>query len=200
MITSQNIDFTYNVRDFGASGDGLRLDTAALQSALDACGEAGGGTVILPPGIYLSGALFMHSHTTLRVEEGATLQGSAELDHYPLIDTRWEGTEQQAHAALLNAWDATDLTLTGRGTISGSGTGNSRPPAGPRVVGFIRCRKLLFEDLTFLNKGRWTIHTIYSQDIIARNLNIQTDGHNTDGFNPDSCRNVHISHCRLNTR
>ena len=86
---------TFPVRDFGAKGDGKTLDTQAVQKALDACGKAGAGTVRFTKGTYLCGALFMKGNTTLHLGEGAILKGSENLKDYPMIDSRWEGTEQK---------------------------------------------------------------------------------------------------------
>src|ERR1039457_7084608 len=72
-----------SVRDYAAAGDGTKLDTRALQAAIDACAAAGGGTVYFPPGSYLSGTLFLKSHITLHLDGGATLLGSTKLDDYP---------------------------------------------------------------------------------------------------------------------
>lgn len=189
----------YNVRELGAAGDGETLDTEAIQKAFDACGAAGGGTVLLPEGIYLSGALFMKSDTTLRLDEGAVLKGSSNLADYPMIHTRWEGTEEQASASLLNASDARNLTITGSGEIAGSGAGDSEPPAGPRVIEFINCETILIEGIRITNKGRWTVHPIYCRDVIARDLTIRTTGQNADGINPDSCDGVLIENCTFRT-
>ena len=95
----------FSVRDFGAVGDGEHLDTKAIQAALDKCGAAGGGTVLIPEGTYLSGAIFMKSKTTLMLEEGATLKGSEKKEDYPVLDSRFMGTEQKCHASLINAID-----------------------------------------------------------------------------------------------
>ena len=190
----------FSVRDFGARGDGVTLDTKAIQKALDECGKAGGGIVRIPKGIYLSGAVFMRSKTTLRIEEGATLKGSDnEIRDYPVIDSRFAGTEQKCHASLINAIDVHDITITGKGVVAGSGVGNSRPPTGPRVIEFIRCKDVLLENITVTNKGRWTIHPLYCTNFTARGLTIRTTGPNSDGLNPDSCNNVLITECTFKT-
>ena len=190
----------FSVRDFGARGDGVTLDTKAIQKALDECGKAGGGIVRIPKGIYLSGAVFMRSKTTLRIEEGATLKGSDnEIRDYPVIDSRFAGTEQKCHASLINAIDVHDITITGKGVVAGSGVGGSRPPTGPRVIEFIRCKDVLLENITVTNKGRWTIHPLYCTNFTARGLTIRTTGPNSDGLNPDSCNNVLITECTFKT-
>lgn len=183
----------FNVRNFGALGDGTAHDTAAIQQTLDACAAAGGGTVIFPQGTYLSGALFLNGPAVIRMEEGSVLSGTTNLADYPLIDSRWEGTEEKAHAALINASNIDGITITGSGEIAGSGAGDSRPPAGPRVIEFIRCSDIRIENIRVTNKGRWTIHPIYSSNITVSNVTVFTTGHNSDGFNPDSCSNVLVT-------
>ena len=189
----------FSVRDFGAKGDGKNLDTKAIQAALDKCGKAGGGTVVLPKGTYLTGAVFMKSRTTLLIEEGATLLGSEKKDDYPVIDSRFMGTEQKCHASLINAIDVNDITITGKGVVAGSGIGGTRSPTGPRVIEFIRCRNILIENIYVTNKGRWTVHLLYCTNAIARGLDIRSTGPMADGIDPDSCTNVLITDCIFET-
>ena len=107
--------------DFGAVGDGQTLNTAALQAAIDACAARGGGTVYLPAGRYLTGALFFRDHITLHLDAGATLLGSQDPADYPIISNRWEGVEQLTYAPLLAGSGLENITITGRGTIDGQG-------------------------------------------------------------------------------
>ena len=189
-----------SVKDFGAVGDGKTLDSPAIQKALDACGAAGGGVVRIPSGTYLSGAIFLKSNTTLVIEEGALLEGSSEeVRDYPVIDSRFNGTEQKSHASLINAIDVHNVTITGKGTVSGSGIGGTRPPTGPRVIEFIRCNNVLLENIKVLNKGRWTIHPLYSKNVVIRGLDILTTGQNSDGIDPDSCDTMLITDCTFDT-
>ena len=90
-----------NVRDYGASGDGRTLDTRAIQSAIDACRQAGGGTVYVPAGDYVTGSLFLASHLTLHLDAGARLLGSQDVADYPVVDGRWEGVDRKTHAPLI---------------------------------------------------------------------------------------------------
>ena len=87
--------------DYGAAGDGQVLDTLAIQRTIDACERAGGGTACVPAGTYLTGSVFMKSNVTLHLDAGATLLGSEQIADYPLIDHRWEGVSQKAHAPLI---------------------------------------------------------------------------------------------------
>ena len=101
-----------NVLDFGAKGDGATKDTAAIQKALDACGDNGGGTVLLPEGIFLTGSLALHANTTLQLSSRASLLGSPDIADYPLETVRWEGEFRDGHRALLSASNAANITIT----------------------------------------------------------------------------------------
>ncbi len=189
----------FSVRDSGATGDGVTLDTKAIQKALDQCGKAGGGTVVIPKGTYLSGAVFMKSRTTLLIEEGAVLKGSLNKEGYPIIDSRFMGTEQKCHASLINVIDENDITITGKGIVAGSGIGGAGSPSGPRVIEFIRCRNILIENIKVTNTGRWCIHPIYCTNVVVRGVEIRSTGPMADGIDPDSSTNVLITDCIFET-
>ncbi len=108
-----------NVCDHGARGDGTAPDTVALQAAVDACSAAGGGTVLVPAGTYLSGPLTLASRVTLHLAAGATLRASERLQDYPRDAERWSG--ESARAGLVTAVGARDVAIVGRGTIDGRG-------------------------------------------------------------------------------
>ena len=106
--------------NYGAKADGTTLDTAAIQKAIDAA-AASGGTITLKPGTYLTGSLFLKSNVTLDIPEGVTLIGSQKLEDYPMLPTRIAGIEMTWPAALINAHDQHNITITGKGTIDGDG-------------------------------------------------------------------------------
>ncbi|OHE59599.1 MAG: hypothetical protein A2Z99_04310 [Treponema sp. GWB1_62_6] len=110
-----------DIREFGAKGDGVADDTAALRAALAAAEERGGDTVPLTPGIWRTGPLRLGSGVRLRVEEGATLSFIPRFELYPAVRTRWEGVECWGHHPLLFASGATDIALSGGGTLDGNG-------------------------------------------------------------------------------
>lgn len=118
---SDNIETVYNVRSFGAIGDGSVKDTDALQTAIDTCAEHGGGTVYVPAGTYLTGSLRLRSRLTLYLEAGATLLFSRDFEDYPPVPTRWEGVECYGFSPLIYGRDLHDVTLAGRGTLDGQG-------------------------------------------------------------------------------
>jgi polygalacturonase len=126
----------YLITDYGAVADGKTVNTKAIQAAIDKCAATKkGGIVVVPKGTFLSGAIFLKQGVNLLVEKDGVLKGTTNPDDYPQIQTRWEGTEEMYTASFVNAEGVTGLTISGEGTIDGSGeewvTNNPfhRPPA-----------------------------------------------------------------------
>ncbi|MFB6188323.1 MAG: glycoside hydrolase family 28 protein, partial [Halapricum sp.] len=111
---------TSDVREYGATGDGSTRDTDAIQQALDDCSDSG-GTVVVPPGEYLTAPLEVGDNTTLRLEAGATLQFVEDFSAFPTVQSRWEGWDQFGFHPCLWIADAENVEITGRGTIDGQG-------------------------------------------------------------------------------
>jgi polygalacturonase len=218
----------FDVTEFGAVCDGKNLCTAAIQRAVDACGQRGGGRVLVPPGTYLTGPIFLKSNMELEICAGATLVGSRNLDEYPSIQGRWEGIDRTIYASLLTGEDLENVTITGRGVIDGSGPvwweaawktealrnklglmerEPENPPGSPlkwprpRIINLYRCRNVRITGLTLLNSPSWTVHPVRCEDVAIDQLTILTPDRtpNTDGIDPDSCSNVRISNCYIST-
>ena len=189
----------FNVRDFGAKGDGLAKDTAALQKALDTC-AGGGGTVVVPAGDYLTGSLVLGANTTLRLEARANLTGSPDIADYPLVRVRWEGEFAQGHRALLSAENADHLTITGAGTITGppSELSRLRNPRGPALIEIAEAKNVLLENFSTRYQGLWSLHLLFCSNLTARNLTLRATQVNGDGMDVDSCSDVLIEHCDIN--
>ncbi len=126
------------ITDFGAVGDNKTVNTKAIQAAIDKCASTKkGGVVVVPAGTFRSGAIFLKQGVDLLVEKEGVLKGTTNLDDYPAIQSRWEGTEEMYTASLVNADGVNGLTISGEGTIDGSGDefmANSpmrRPPPAP---------------------------------------------------------------------
>jgi len=191
---------TLNVLDFGAKGDGVTKDTAAIQKALDACGTNGGGTVSLPDGIFLTGSLILHANTTLQLAQRASLLGSPDIADYPLENVRWEGEFREGHRALLSASNAANITING-GVIFGPPItlGKLRMPRGPVLVELSSCTNALLENFTTQYQQLWSIHVLFCKNFTARALTIRTVNANGDGIDVDSCDGVLIDRCDINT-
>lgn len=190
-----------DVRDFGAKGDGVTKDTAAIQKALDTCAAAGGGKVFISDGSFLTGSLVLGANTTLEIAPRASLVGSGDSADYPLVNVRWEGEFREAHRALLCASNAANLTITGGGTIYGPPVALSklRNPRGPVLIELAGCTNTLLENFTTQYQNLWSIHTLFGKNLSARGLTIRSVGANGDGMDVDSCDGVTIEHCDINT-
>src|SRR5690242_9504181 len=142
-----------DVRDFGAKGDGVAKDTAALQQAIDRCWVLGGGEVVVPAGNYLTGALALRSHTILRLDKDANLVGSPDLADYPVSQVRWEGKWIPGHLGLIYALEANHTGVVGPGKIVGNKKVGGRPNPQyplrhPAITEPIGCNDVRFEDFT----------------------------------------------------
>jgi polygalacturonase len=197
---------SFNIRDYGARGDGATLDTRALQSALDAAVQIGGGTIFVPAGKYVIGSIFLRDNTTLFLDAGAVLLGSENPADYPVLRARWEGVTQDTHAPLIAAENARNIALVGRGTIDGRGASwwqkhraNTLAAPRPRLISFMNCTNILIEGVTLTNSPAWTINPVRCENVTVDKVTIinPPDSPNTDGINPDSSRNVHISNCHV---
>lgn len=191
----------FNVRSFGATGDGTRLDTAAFQKALDACAANGGGTVIVSAGQYLIGSVVMGNHTQLRLKHGANLIASSDIADYPLTRVRFEGEFVQGHRALIYAKDETGIAITGDGSITGPPLNVSRlrNPRGPVLIETCGCTNVTLEGFSTQYERLWSIHPLFCRNVTIKNLKIRSVDLNGDGIDIDSCQDVLIDHCDINT-
>jgi polygalacturonase len=189
----------FNVVEFGASGEGKAKDTAALQKALDACAASGGGIVLVPAGVYLTGSLQLKSNTTLNLEKNASLVGTADIEDYPLTRVRWEGEFAEGHRALIWADKADHISILGPGSIFGPPISLSRlrNPRGPALIEPSECTNVVFDGFTAQYQRLWAIHPVLCQAFIARNLIVRSVSTNGDGIDIDSCRDVTIEHCTI---
>ena len=190
----------HNVRTFGAAGDGTTKDTVAFQAAINACAAANGGEVVVPAGNYLIGSIELKSYTTLRLEKGAHLMGSPDLDDYPVMKVRWEGHWIDGHRGLIFAQTATHIGIVGPGKISGNpALGGREMPRQPVLIELITCLAVRLEDFATEYQRMWSIHPTYCNDLTAKNLDIRSTGGNGDGIDVDSCRHVRIEGCDIAT-
>jgi polygalacturonase len=185
------------VRDFGAVGDGATKDTVAFQKALDACAVGGGGAVIVPEGKFLIGSVQLGYRTILRLETNSVIIGSGDMNDYPMLDVRWEGRWQPGHRALIYSANVDHTGIIGPGRIEGNPViAAPQNPRGAVVLEPINCNDVRWEGFTVTQGGNWATHPTYCSDVAIKNLKITGD---RDGIDVDSCKNVRIEGCDIDT-
>lgn len=188
------------VRDFGAVGDGVRLDTAAIQRAIDACAAAGGGTLHFPAGRYLTGTLFLKSRVTLEIEAGAVLLGSRKLADYPAtVPALRSYTDNYTDKSLIYAEKAEDIGIRGRGAIDGQGAAFEGPyKVRPYMMRIVQCRNVSVTGVTMRDSPMWVQHYLDCESVAIRGIHVRSRvNHNNDGIDIDGCRRVRISDCDI---
>ena len=195
-----------DVTKSGAVPDGITLNTAVLQNLIEECRRAGGGTLSFPPGVYLTGGLQLCSNIQLVIGPGATILGSPKLEDYhhymPSPEPFWEGYE--GVRALISAVDCENIRIEGQGTIDGQGGSFAacRPIRGgrPRNLFFAGCQGVHVEGLHLRNSGFWMQHYLRCSDVRLIDLDIWNhEGANNDAIDIDSCRDVLIRGCRIDS-
>ena len=187
----------FNVRDFGAVGDGTNKDTVAFQKALDTCAVSGGGEVLVPAGKYLIGSVQIGNRTILRLEADSIITGSPDTNDYPMMDIRWEGRWQPGRRALIYSANVDHSGIIGPGRIEGNpAVAAPQNPRGVVVLEPISCNDVRWEGFTVTQGGNWATHPTYCTEVVIKNVNINGG---RDGIDIDSCKNVRIEGCDINT-
>jgi hypothetical protein len=197
----------YDIFQYGAAGDGQRLDTKAIQAAVDACAKAGGGRVHLHNGTFLSGTIFLKNNVSLFIDSGATLLGSTDLKDYPAVKPAhrsWtDRNNKYADKALLYAERIENLSVVGPGTIDGQGRAKPyqriRPETlRPYVIHFVECKGVRVRDVNLRDSPFWMQHYQACEDLVIDNVTVHSRVRaNRDGLNIDGCRNVRVSNCDI---
>jgi polygalacturonase len=174
--------------------------------------------VYVPAGKYLSGAIFLKSNVTLNISEGATLLASTDFEHFPTFKPAWRiKSDDTRVSSLITGCDLENAAVIGRGTLNGRGRtwweafnkdkNREKDQARilthgrPRVINLYRCRDVQIEDVKIVNSPSWTVHLVGCDNVVVDGISIinPEEGPNTDGVNPESCRNVRISNCFFDT-
>jgi len=212
--TSAMPENDYDISHYGALGDGKTLNTQAIQAAIDKCAAGGGGTLRIPPGAFLSGALFLKPGVNLHLDKGAVLQGSTNIQDYPACETRIEGHTQVWIPALVNAAGTEHLRIDGEGTIQGGGKPFwdafwTRIAADKKTANLDvkRPRNIFIQDskdveisgISLRQSGFWNLHLFRCQGVVVDGVDIRTPRHSpsTDGIDVDSCQEVTIHGCYI---
>jgi polygalacturonase len=196
----------YNIVDYGAIGDGSTLNTVAIQSAINACSNSGGGRVIIPSGKYLSGTILLKSNIELYFENSSTLLGSPKKEDYPIqpIPQYRTRKDTQGFCALIYAEGIENISLTGYGKIDGQGQFHKliqgSPDNRPKNIMLVSCKNIRVEGLNLTNSGMWNQHYLNCEDVIVRNLSVYNHcNYNNDAIDIDGCRRFVLSDCIFDT-
>lgn len=220
-ITKAESDHTlgtrvYNIRDFGAKGDGKTLDTKAIQAAIDICTKEQGGTVLVPAGTFVTGTVELKSNVRLYLSAQAILLGTADGKQYYAADAiplSGDSTLGDGNVGLFFAVKADNITIDGPGTIDGQGSQfrspekGVLPPAGitgphrPYHLLFHQCKNLTVRDIYLLNSAFHSVRVIQSEFVKLEGLHIRGRViNNNDGFHFISCRYVHMNNCDVQSQ
>ena len=247
------VDKTFNIKDYGAIADGKTDARQAIQNAIEACHQAGGGRVLIPAGNYFcDGPIHLKSNINFYLEKGAVITFGVNPEKYtPLVKVRWEGTVCYNYSPLIYAYQQHNIAISGEGLLDGQADqfwhvwkrdndgknqdvdkpvlrqmGNDRVPEEQRIFGngfydankngvndgdgkphylrpslieFYECNHILLENFTAKGSPFWTIHPVFCKNVTIRGLTIQKGTTNDDGIDPDSCEDVLIENCTIDT-
>ena len=211
----------YVVTKYGVGSDSTKLNTQAIQDIIDKAEANGGGTIVIPKGVYLTGALFFKPKTKLLLEEGAQLKGSDDISNYPLIPSRMEGRSIYYYAALINAYHVDSFSIKGPGTINGNGlrfweyfwayrdsmrkigkSATNLEVHRPRLLFIWGCNNVTIQNVKLHNSGFWTTHLYQCNNVLIENCDIRSPykpvpAPSTDGVDIDVCKKVTIRNCYI---
>lgn len=196
----------YNVRAFGAKGDGEALDSKAIDAAIDVAARTGGGTIYLPAGNYRCGSIRLKSHIHLLMDPGATII-AAEVNTANDYDEAEPGAHNDYqdyghshwHNSLIWGEDLVDVSITGPGVIWGKGLyrGNAKSKqSANKAISLLRCRNVIIRDISILHGGWFAILATGTDNLTLDNVKMDT---NRDGVDIDCCKNVKVSNCMVNS-
>lgn len=196
----------YNIKNYGAAGDGKNVDTRSINDAIDAAAKAGGGTVFFPAGTYLSYSIHLKSNISLYLDQGCVLLAadtSAGGKYDPAEPNAFDKFQDFGHSHWQNSliWGVglENISIIGPGIINGKGlsrNASERRPVGNKAISLKLCRNVTLRDFTILNGGHFGILATGVDIFTIDNLKMDT---NRDGMDIDCCTNVRISNCTINS-
>ncbi len=217
LLFIQNILFAqdYNILNYGAKADGKIFNTQSIQSAIDAANKNGGGRVIIPEGIFLTGSIILKSNVELHLEEKAVLLGSTKRDDYKKLN-RWR--------ALILADNQNNISITGKGKIDGQGRrlalnidslfyigqldsasynfADKRPShlVRPQLIEFVQCKNIVVKNISLCNAACWVQTYDQCSNILLDSVTVNSDAYwNNDGIDIQDCHNARITNCTINS-
>ena len=201
--TAQTNSLWRDAKIYGAAGDGVTLDTAAIQAAISACPS--NGFVWLHNGTFLSGTISLKSNMTLFIDPTATLLGSGSASDYPTQTPPLSNSQTlNCQRALVYAESCTNVTVAGGGTINGNGRANFRSGlegTRPMAIWTTLCKQVAVQNINIVDAAMWTIVPMQSDFLTFTNININDDGlgGNRDGIDPVDCWHVTIANCTIDS-
>ncbi|HYQ56221.1 MAG TPA: glycosyl hydrolase family 28 protein [Draconibacterium sp.] len=205
------------ISNYGAVNDSNLLQTEFIQQTIDDAAKQGGGVVVIPKGVYLSGALFFKPKTSLYLEEGAVLKGSDNIENFPLMPSRMEGQNLDYYPALVNAYGVDNFSISGKGTINGNGLNywkafwqrrrenpdcTNLEVSRPRLVFIQHSNNVQLQDVKLINSGFWTTHLYKCNKVKILNTYTYSPyqpikAPSTDAIDIDACSNVLVKGCYM---
>lgn len=196
-----------DIRTHGAVADGHTSNTVAIQAAIDAASRAGGGVVVVPQGVFLTGSIELRSHVTLRIEEGALLQGMGPVEGaYPvhpvtpsprlgLAAAFAAGASPPQAAALIFARGQRNIAVEGSGTIDGNGEAFPVSGIRPSILCFIQCEDVRVEGVTTRSSAFWTQHYVQCTRVRIDRVTVHSHlpDRNNDGIDLVECHQVRLT-------
>ncbi|XP_010550764.1 PREDICTED: probable polygalacturonase [Tarenaya hassleriana] len=202
------------ITDFGAVGDGKTSNTKAFREAITKLGQSaadGGAQLVIPPGKWLTGSFNLTSHFTLFIQKGATILASQDESEWPVVAPlpsygRGRDAPGPRFSSLIYGTNLTDVVITGNnGTIDGQGkswwvkfrNGEYKSITRPYLIEILFSDNVQISDITLIDSPSWNVHPVYCNNVIVKGLTILApiDSPNTDGIDPDSCKNTLIEDC-----
>jgi Glycosyl hydrolases family 28 len=204
-------DRVYRVEDFGAIGDGVAMNTGALQHAIDACSTAGGGVVLVDRGSFVTGTIELKSGVMLEVGKGARILGSLRLSDYPNRTPAHSNSSVRVTLSLIYAENCERIGIRGEGVIDGRGLRKTFPPVassgrGESLVGrpflmrILECRNVVIDGIHLRDSASWLEDYVDCDGLLIQGINVENPVNlNNDGLDIDGCRNVIVRNCFINS-
>lgn len=191
----------FDVLQYGAVGDNKTVNTAAIQKAIDDCSKAGGGSVYIHGGIFVTGTIELKNNITLFVEAGSILRGSPNTADYPQKICTFKYFRSNEHFQLIYADKQSNIGITGSGIIDGFSHGDGWPWKGksnewerPRLIRMVECRNVKVQNISLIRSANWTELYEGCDNVLLENLRVRcyTGQHNQDGIDISSCNGVTV--------
>lgn len=216
-IQLKDLGKKYTITDFGVAKDSTKIQTIAIQKVIDKAAANGGGVIVIPKGVFLSGALFFKPKTTLYVSEGGVLKGSDNIADFPIMPSRMEGQNLDYFPALVNAYGVDNFSISGKGTINGNGKKywnafwerrkenpkcTNLEVSRPRLVFIWGSNNVQLQDVKLINSGFWTNHfykcnNVKLLDLYIFSPHLTSKAPSTDAIDIDICTNFLVKGCYL---